>query len=936
MKKWKRKFAVNLTLSTMLFGAVFSNLAGTALAEEAVPVYKDPARPIEERVSDLIGTMTLDEKIGQMVQAERASLGTISDVKTYFIGSILSGGGSVPAGNTPAAWNTMYDNFQNQALGTRLGIPVIYGVDAVHGHNNLLNATMFPHNVGLGAANDADLVRRIGAATAAEVRATGVTWTFAPVISAVQNIRWGRTYEGFSEDPKIVAKLGAAAVEGLQGDPADSGFLQGNKIAASIKHYIGDGLTENGKDQGNITIPVPEGKTLNQAKDEYLAPYIEMYKKSIQAGARTVMITYSSINGLKTHADTYLITDVLKGRLGFTGLVVSDYNAIQQIQVDDQGNPVVGYRNQVKASVNAGVDMFMLSAKGNTTAGGGQGSGWIGFIHNLKILVGNGEVSMDRINDAVSRILRVKIEQGLLEHPLSDSVLNPESVIYSAEHAALAREAARKSLVLLKNNNQALPLKKDGSQKILVVGDKSNHIGYLNGGWTISWQGGGNTVTKGVNVLDGLKQVGGPNVTVDWHQNGADVLGYDTVIAVIGEDPYAEGQGDRNTAAALSYGTLGGASSDESIVANLKSAKAANPNLKVVIVLVSGRPLLLTDKINSHDWDAVVEAWLPGSEGGTGIADVLYGDYNFSGKLPYTWPKAFDQLQPGVTPADPTPLFPRGYGLAYPSAVLTGAAAVDAGQSFDLTFGLTGVNQSVYAQDLTFTYNPDQLEFISAHSVKDGFLLVDKSAAQGQIRILGANVGADSANLNVDLLKLNFKVKEMSQTTSSTVTLANVVVADGEGVETSIIGASHTVRIAAADKGALNALIADAQAKHDAAVEGTRAGEYRAGSKAALQAAIDKAREVADNPNSTQQQVEQATAELGTALQVFYSSVIMKQPEDLNGDDKFSIGDLGIMASYYGKSSADADWDQVKHADINNDGKIDIIDLAAVAKMIFG
>ncbi len=226
------------------------------------------------------------KKIGQMVQAERASLGTISDVKTYFIGSILSGGGSVPAGNTPAAWNTMYDNFQNQALGTRLGIPVIYGVDAVHGHNNLLNATMFPHNVGLGAANDADLVRRIGAATAAEVRATGVTWTFAPVISAVQNIRWGRTYEGFSEDPQIVTKLGAAAVEGLQGDPADSGFLQGNKIAASIKHYIGDGLTENGKDQGNITIPVPEGKTLNQAKDEYLAPYIEMYKK-IHSGGRT-------------------------------------------------------------------------------------------------------------------------------------------------------------------------------------------------------------------------------------------------------------------------------------------------------------------------------------------------------------------------------------------------------------------------------------------------------------------------------------------------------------------------------------------------------------------------------------------------------------------------------------------------------------------------
>lgn len=928
MRELKRKLITSIALYAMLFGSILGGAGSVAAADSDLPVYKDSSRPVEERVSDLLGRMTLDEKIGQMVQAERASLTTISDIKTYFIGSILSGGGSVPTGNTPAAWKNMYNSYQNQSLGTRLGIPMIYGVDAVHGHNNVLNATMFPHNIGLGAANDADLVKRIGAATAAEVRATGPSWTFAPVISAVQNIRWGRTYEGYSEDPEIVSRLGAAAVEGLQGDLNDPNFLKGNRIAASIKHFIGDGLTENGKDQGNLVIPVPEGKTVNEAKDEYLAPYIDMYRESVEAGARTVMITYSSINGLKTHADTHLITDVLKGDLGFTGLVVSDYNAIQQITVDSDGKPVSGYRNQVKATVNAGVDLFMLSAKGNAN---GQGSGWMGFINNLKLLVDSGEVSMSRIDDAVTRILRVKFENGLFEQPLADETVSPESLIYSDEHAALAREAARKSQVLLKNENNALPLKKDGSEKILVIGDKANKIGYLNGGWTISWQGGGNTATRGVTVLDGLKQVGGLGVTVDWNQTGANVSGYDTVVAVIGEDPYAEGQGDRNSGESLSYGKTGCNSCDDRIVANLKAAKAANPDLKIVIVLVSGRPLLITDELSNSGWDAVVEAWLPGSEGGLGIADVLYGDYNFTGKLPFSWPRSFDQLQHGVTPADPTPLFPLGYGLTYSSAVLSGPNKVGAGLEFDVTYGLSAVNQEALAQDVTIAYDADKLEFVSAQSAREGIQIVGQSASAGKVRLIVANTGA-AADPNGDQFTLRFKAKESVQ--GAAAITAATTVGDGAGIETELLGAAYSVQISVVDKTALNSLIAQAQADHDAAKEGTGIGQYPAGSKAILQSAINAAKAVADNGSATQEQVEQAAADLNAALKAFKDAVNKPQPGDVNEDNKVSIGDLAIVAAAYGKNSDDPNWDRYKRADINGDGFVDIEDLVALAKLI--
>ncbi|MBP1964409.1 glycoside hydrolase family 3 N-terminal domain-containing protein [Paenibacillus aceris] len=920
--------------SVLLLSLLPLNYPNVAVAD-AVDIYKDPAAPIEQRVSNLLSKMTLDEKIGQMVQAEKASLSTVSDVQTYFLGSVLSGGGSVPAaGNNPTAWKALVDKYQNQALGSRLGIPIIYGVDAVHGHNNLQDATMFPHNVGLGAANDADLVKRISSATAEEVRATGIQWTFAPVISAVQNIRWGRTYEGYSEDPQIVSKLGVAAVQGLQGDPNDPGFLKGNKIVASIKHYIGDGLTDNGVNTGNITIPVPAGKTLNQAKDEYLAPYLAYYKKAVDAGARNVMITYSGINGLKSHADTHLITDVLKGQMGFTGFVVSDYDAIQQIVVDDQGNDVSGaanYKKQIKASVNAGVDMFMLSAKGNTTASSGAGSGWAGFINNLKSLVGSGDVSMARIDDAVTRVLRVKFENGLFEQPLSDSVNSPSSVIYNADHAALAREAARKSLVLLKNSSNVLPLKKDGSQKIIMIGDKASHIGYELGGWSLTWQGSGNAITKGTNPLDGIRNAVNAGATVDWDQTGATATaGHDIAIAVIGEDPYAEGSGDRK-GTDLTYGTGGGASSDTSIVANLKAAKAANPNLKVVIILLSGRPLVITKDIDS--WDAVVEAWLPGSEGGNGIADVVFGDYDFQGKLPYTWPRDFAEIN---AKDKSNPLFPLGYGLTYaatrPGSSLTGTDQANANQQFSLTYTLQNLNQNAFAQDVTVTYDPTKLEYVSANPIKDGVTIVDKKATSGQIRFILANVGSNH-DANGDWLNLNFRVIS-PQSANASVIVSNVNLADAQGVESTVSGTSHSVQIIVVDKAALSAAIADAQSKYDAATEGSNPGQYPSGSKAALQAAITAATTVLNNTGATQANVNQAVTDLNAAIQTFTSSVIARAVSDVTGDGKISVGDLAVVAAAYGKTSTDSDWNQYKAADVNNDGKVDITDLAIVASSI--
>lgn len=606
-----------ITTFILLFALIVTTLIGGGyngvFAKENIPPYKNPKLPIEKRVADLLSRMTLEEKIGQMVQPERLAI-TEEDIKNYYIGSVLSGGGSVPENNTPEAWADMVDGFQRQALKTRLGIPIIYGIDAVHGHNNVKDATIFPHNIGLGAANDVNLMKRVGSATAEEVRATGISYTFAPCLCSPQNIRWGRTYEGYSEDPKLVGRLGSAIVEGLQGKPHSKGFLKDTKVVASIKHFVGDGLTENGKDQGDVT----------EYTDKELEKFIMPYRQAIKAGARTVMVTYSSINGLKTHGDYHMITEVLKGDLKFTGFVISDYNGPQQVV---PGN----FRESIKRSMNAGIDMFMIPYD------------WKLFISTTKDLVEKKEVPMSRIDDAVTRILRVKFENGLFEKPFADRDLVAKGV-GSEEHRAIAREAVRKSQVLLKNKNNILPLKKDGLN-IFVAGEKANNIGYQTGGWTISWQGSTDPdLTKGTTILEGIKEVTGSRTKIDYSPDGTGAKGHDVAIVVIGEPPYAEGAGDRTDLSLMPE--------DVELLNKVKES-----GVPMVVILLSGRPMLVTEQIN--DWDAFVASWLPGTEG-AGVADVLFGNYKFTGKLSYTWPRNMDQVN---NHDKRNPLFRFGYGL---------------------------------------------------------------------------------------------------------------------------------------------------------------------------------------------------------------------------------------------------------------------------------
>ncbi|WP_456278780.1 glycoside hydrolase family 3 protein [Bacillus sp. AK128] len=572
-------------------------------------IYKNSSAQVEDRVIDLLTRMTLEEKIGQMVQPERAAVKP-GDITTYGIGSVLSGGGSVPEKNTPEGWADMVDDYQHGALNTRLGIPIIYGIDAVHGHNNVKDATIFPHNIGLGAANDVELMRNIGSATAKEVRATGISYTFAPCLCVPQNIRWGRTYEGYSEDPKQVATLGTAIVEGLQGMPSDRDFLKGENVASSIKHFVGDGLTLNGIDQGNVT----------EYSEEELGVYIQPFKEAIDAGARTVMVTFSSINGLKTHGDYHMITEVLKGELGFTGFVISDYNGPQQIVPND-------FKESIKQSINAGIDLFMIPTD------------WKQFLSVTKQLVEEEEVSIERIDDAVTRILRVKFENGLFEEPLANRDLVAEGV-GQAEHRALAREAVRKSQVLLKNENDTLPLSKESD--IVVVGRKSNNIGIQSGGWTMQWQGSTDAnLTEGTTIFEGIAQAG---TAVSYSEDGLDAAKHDVAIVVVGEEPYAEYEGDREN--------LVLSEEDLQLLETVKDS-----GTPMVVLLLSGRPMIITDEMN--DWDGFVASWLPGSEG-AGVADVLFGDYPFTGKLSYTWPRNMDQVNQHDKE---DPLFPFGYGL---------------------------------------------------------------------------------------------------------------------------------------------------------------------------------------------------------------------------------------------------------------------------------
>ncbi len=567
---------------------------------------------ISERVNQLMSQMSLDEKIGQMTQAERGALQNVSDIKTYYLGSLLSGGGSTPSTNSAQAWANMYDNFQSFALQTRLKIPIIYGIDAVHGHNNVYGATIFPHNIGLGCTRNPQLIQQAARVTAEEVSGTGIDWTFAPCIATVRDERWGRTYEGFGETPELSQMMSAAMVKGFQGTTLSD---DGN-ILACAKHFLGDGGTQGGHDQGNV---VADEQTIRQL-------HLQGYISALNAGVKSIMISYSSINGQKMHGSKYWITDVLKSELGFKGFVVSDWQGIDQLPGD--------YKSDIESSINAGIDIVMVP------------NNYKEFIQYLKELVAENKVSIDRINDAVRRILTVKFELGLFEKPYTNRSLT--TTIGSATHRYIARQCVRESLVLLKNENNFLPLAKTVN-RIIVAGKNANNIGNQCGGWTISWQGSSSETILGTTVYQAIKNTVSNTTQVNYSYNGSSAQPGDIGILVIGETPYAEGAGDRQD--------LSLDQEDLTAINNFKNA-----GIPYVIILISGRPMIITNVIN--DCKAFVTAWLPGTEG-QGIADVLFGDYNFTGKLSHSWPRAMNQVPINYGDTTYDPLFPYGFGLTY-------------------------------------------------------------------------------------------------------------------------------------------------------------------------------------------------------------------------------------------------------------------------------
>ena len=601
--------------ASLLIGLVVMLAGSVPSAVAAHLPYHDPSLPVATRVADLLSRMTLDEKIGQMTQVERSSLTAQSDIVTYNLGSLLSGGGSAPATNTPTGWANMYDSYQQTALTNRLGIPLIYGVDAVHGHNNVRGATIFPHSIGLGATRNPTLVQQIGQATAEEVAGTGIDWTFAPCLCVARNERWGRTYESFGEDPAIAQSM-TTVITGFQGTTLGG---SSTSILATAKHYVGDGGTTGGDDQGNTQLSEADLRRI------HLPPFID----AIQKGAGSVMISYSSWNGVKLHGHAYLINTVLKGELGFSGFVVSDWAGIDQI---DGGGSFSA--SDVRTSVNAGIDMVMVPHD------------YRNFQSLLRTEVTAGRVTTARIDDAVRRILTKKFQLGLFERPLTDRSLT--STVGSTAHRSIARQAVRESLVLLKNDG-ILPLSK--SARIFVAGKNADNIGNQSGGWTISWQGSSGAITPGTTILQGIRAAVTPGTVVDFNAAGRGAAGHDVAIVVVGEKPYAEGQGDRTDGMTLDRTDLSALST------------VARTGVPVVVVLVSGRPLVVTSELPG--WRGLIAAWLPGTEG-NGVADVLFGDHRPTGKLPMSWPRTATQIPINVGDATYDPLFPYGFGLTYP------------------------------------------------------------------------------------------------------------------------------------------------------------------------------------------------------------------------------------------------------------------------------
>ena len=618
------------------------------------PTYRDASSPVAARVTDLLGRMTLAEKIGQMAQAERVDVDADPAlITTYGLGSVLSGGGSVPSSNTPTAWADMVDRYQRAALATRLGIPLLYGVDSVHGHGNLLGSTVFPHNIGLGATRNPRLVEKIAHITAEETRASGPQWAFAPCICVARDDRWGRTYESFGEDPDLVISM-ETAIDGLQGGPGQ--LDDPDRVLATAKHFAGDGLTSyDAAAAGTGAYPIDQGvdQVDRQTFAELaLAPYWPAVQRH---DVGSVMPSFSSVdwtedglgNPIKMHADRELVTDVLKGQMGFDGIVISDWRAIRQLPGT--------YREQVKTSVLAGIDMFMepIQAPNNPT-------GWDEFIPTLTSLVDAGDVPVARIDDAVSRILTKKFELGLFEHPFTDR--SNLADIGSRQHREVARRAVAQSQVLLKNTRATVPVNRHGT--VYVAGSKADSIGDQAGGWTLTWQGGSTNEIPGNTILDGIraqadKVIYSPDASAAVKQGSVGVV-------VVGETPYAEGFGDvggpqwaydpADHGVPRAAQTMRLSDSDTAAV-----KKVCDATVKCVVIVVSGRPLIIEPDLLRHI-DALQAAWLPGSQG-EGVADVLFGRRPYTGRLPVSWPRTVAQEPINIGDADYDPLYAYGWGL---------------------------------------------------------------------------------------------------------------------------------------------------------------------------------------------------------------------------------------------------------------------------------
>ncbi len=574
-----------------------------------VPAARKAGLPAPD-VEALLAQMMLDEKIGQMTQADHTALRDGREIHDFFLGSVLSGADSLPKPNSAEIWADMTDRYQTQALSTRLGIPLIYGVDAVHGDGDVKGAVLFPHNIGLGATRNPDLVRQAARVTAREAAGSGTRWTFSPCIAVARDERWGRTYESFGESPELVAPLGAAAVHGYQ-DADDA-----SAVLATAKHFLGDGGTFGGKDRGDM----------RASEEEMRRIHLPGYIACVKAGVGSVMVSYSSWNGQPMHGNKRLITDVLKGELGFGGFAVTDWAAIDMMSKD--------YKQDIDVAINAGIDMVMVPIR------------WREFIADMKELIAAGRIPMARVDDAVRRILKQKARFKLWERPFADRALTAQ--VGSPANRAVAREAVRQSLVVLKNDNHLLPLRNPA--RVHLCGFRADDMGVQCGGWSVAWRGRRGPVTPGTTIRQGFEQVLGAG-RVDFSKDAAGAEKADVVVAVVGEDPYAEASGDRPQKLELG-------AEDLALIAAAK--RSGQP---VVVVVLSGRPLILSGDVLDAS-TALVAAWLPGTEGG-GVADVLCGVTKPSGKLPCSWPREFAQIPINVGDAGAAPLFPFGFGLTW-------------------------------------------------------------------------------------------------------------------------------------------------------------------------------------------------------------------------------------------------------------------------------